>query len=124
MKTFIAVLCLLASSSGTSGADADKPDVKVTFVASFPKNEPVTKDHRYNSHVTLSIEEDDGTITPSGWSTRKVWKLGRARGGRGKRNYGHFRFLKDRDKPMLCLAWSNKPIYTSGKRREWKAFCM
>ena len=30
----------------------------------------VTRDHRYSSHVTLYIEQEDGTRTPSGWSTR------------------------------------------------------
>jgi len=32
---------------------------------------PVTKQHRYTSKVTLYIEEDDKSKTPSGWSTRK-----------------------------------------------------
>jgi peptidylprolyl isomerase len=31
---------------------------------------PVTKDHKYSSHVTLYIENADKTKTPSGWSTR------------------------------------------------------
>ena len=30
-----------------------------------------TRDHRYSSMVTLYIENDDKTRTPSGWSTRK-----------------------------------------------------
>lgn len=30
----------------------------------------VTADNVYSSHVTLYIENDDGTKTPSGWSTR------------------------------------------------------
>eukprot|EP01083_Nonionella_stella_P163889 540868_1 len=33
---------------------------------------PVTTAHRYSSHVTLYIQNADGTKTPSGWSTRKV----------------------------------------------------
>lgn len=32
---------------------------------------PVTRDHKYSSHVTLYIENSDGSKTPSGWSTRK-----------------------------------------------------
>eukprot|EP00978_Attheya_sp_CCMP212_P035098 scaffold150856_cov54-Attheya_sp.AAC.1 len=32
---------------------------------------PVTKAFRYESMVTLYMEEDDGSKTPSGWSTRK-----------------------------------------------------
>jgi hypothetical protein len=31
----------------------------------------VTRDYRYRSMVTLYIEENDGSKTPSGWSTRK-----------------------------------------------------
>jgi len=31
----------------------------------------VTKSHKYRSMVTLYIENDDGSKTPSGWSTRK-----------------------------------------------------
>ncbi len=31
---------------------------------------PVTEEHRYLSDVTLYIENDDGSRTPSGWSTR------------------------------------------------------
>ena len=31
----------------------------------------VTKNQKYDSMVTLYIENDDGTKTPSGWSTRK-----------------------------------------------------
>jgi len=30
----------------------------------------VTRDHRYRSHVTLYLENEDGSRTPSGWSTR------------------------------------------------------
>lgn len=67
MKAGLALLCLLAAITGGSSAD-----VKVDFIKQFPKNEPVTKDHRYSSHVTLSIENDDGSLTPSGWSTRTV----------------------------------------------------
>ena len=31
----------------------------------------VTKEHTYRAHVTLHIENDDGSSFPSGWSTRK-----------------------------------------------------
>lgn len=32
---------------------------------------PVTRSEQYRSHVTLYIEGDGGSKTPSGWSTRK-----------------------------------------------------
>ena len=47
-------------------------DVKVDIISSLPNNPPVQLNKRYLSHVTVSIENDDGTLTPSGWSTRKV----------------------------------------------------
>mmetsp|Transcript_4819 Transcript_4819/g.6640 ORF Transcript_4819/g.6640 Transcript_4819/m.6640 type:complete len:166 (+) Transcript_4819:122-619(+) len=34
------------------------------------KGPAVTTSHRYSSHVTLYIQNTDGTKTPSGWSTR------------------------------------------------------
>lgn len=45
-------------------------ETKVDIVSAAPDNAPVTTAHAYESHVTLSIEADDGTLTPSGWSTR------------------------------------------------------
>ena len=53
-------------------------DVKVDIVNSFPGNSPVSGSHSYDAHVTLSIENSDGSLTPSGWSTRKE------NGGTGK----------------------------------------
>ena len=47
-------------------------DVKVDIRVSRPNNPAVQLNKRYLSHVTLSIENDDGSLTPSGWSTRKV----------------------------------------------------
>ncbi|KAL7524692.1 hypothetical protein ACHAWF_001047, partial [Thalassiosira exigua] len=32
---------------------------------------PVTRSNRYQSHVTLYIQNSDGSKTPSGWSTRQ-----------------------------------------------------
>ena len=47
-------------------------DVRVEITNPFPGNEPVTGASRYDAMVTLSIENlADGSITPSGWSTRK-----------------------------------------------------
>ena len=51
-------------------AQANTNEVTVTIIQ--PGNGPqVTKAHRYSSHVTLYIQNTDGTKTPSGWSTRK-----------------------------------------------------
>ncbi|GMI03542.1 hypothetical protein TrVE_jg12034 [Triparma verrucosa] len=40
-------------------------------VQSAGSGPPVTTKHQYSSHVTLYIENEDGTKKPSGWSTRK-----------------------------------------------------
>lgn len=53
------------------GALASAAEVKVDIVNAQPGNAKITTAHRYDSQVTLSIENDDGTITPAGWSTRK-----------------------------------------------------
>jgi hypothetical protein len=45
-------------------------EVKVDILKSFPDNAAVTGSHAYDSQVTLSIEHDDGSLTPAGWSTR------------------------------------------------------
>lgn len=41
--------------------------VKIQNQGSGPQ---VTRDHKYKSMVTLYIENEDGSKTPSGWSTR------------------------------------------------------
>ena len=47
-------------------------DVRVEITNAFPTNAPVTGSSSYDAMVTLSIENlQDGSITPSGWSTRK-----------------------------------------------------
>ena len=47
-------------------------DVRVEITKPFPGNAPVTGACSYDAMVTLSIENlADGSITPSGWSTRK-----------------------------------------------------
>ena len=44
---------------------------EVTVTVQAPGTGPaVTKTSRYQSHVTLYIQNADGTKTPSGWSTR------------------------------------------------------
>ena len=45
---------------------------EVTVEVQSPGSGPsVTSSSRYQSHVTLYIQNDDGSKTPSGWSTRK-----------------------------------------------------
>ena len=44
--------------------------VRVEVTQPQPGNRPVTTSRSYDAHVTLSIENADGTTTPSGWSTR------------------------------------------------------
>ena len=47
-------------------------EVLVETQKEAPSNAPaVTREHKYLSHVTLYIENEDGSKTPSGWSTRK-----------------------------------------------------
>ena len=47
-------------------------EVRVETQKAAPSGAPaVTRDHKYLSHVTLYIENEDGSKTPSGWSTRK-----------------------------------------------------
>uniref|UniRef100_A0A7S4N2D5 peptidylprolyl isomerase n=1 Tax=Odontella aurita TaxID=265563 RepID=A0A7S4N2D5_9STRA len=58
---------LLLFSALLLAAAAEAVVVKVQHEGSGPQ---VTRGHKYKSHVTLYIENDDGTKTPSGWSTR------------------------------------------------------
>lgn len=50
---------------------AHAADVKVDITDAKPENAPVTTASSYDAMVTLSIENEDGSTTPSGWSTRK-----------------------------------------------------
>ena len=59
----LALLFLLGATSVMS--------VRVEIVNAAPGNAKVTKSHQYAAQVTLSIENADGSLTPSGWSTRK-----------------------------------------------------
>ena len=76
------VACLFAASALAAAS------VMVDIETSHPGNAKVTKQHAYSAmvmvfrprcistiltcrKVTLSIENPDGTLTPSGWSTRK-----------------------------------------------------
>jgi hypothetical protein len=45
--------------------------VKVEIIEAFASNAKVTTASAYDAQVTLSIENADGSLTPSGWSTRK-----------------------------------------------------
>ncbi len=49
---------------------AETTDVRVEITRAAPSNALVTRDHAYDSMVTLSIEQPDGSLVPSGWSTR------------------------------------------------------
>ena len=51
---------------------ADMASVRVEIKNAQPSNARVTKAHSYDAQVTLSIEAADGSLTPSGWSTRKA----------------------------------------------------
>jgi len=62
MKFFFAALLALCAS-------AKKVDVEILTPAKSAN--PVTKAFQYDAQVTLSIENADGSLTPSGWSTRK-----------------------------------------------------
>ena len=46
-------------------------DVRVEIKTPYPDNAKVTGSSTYDCQVTLSIENKDGSTTPSGWSTRK-----------------------------------------------------
>ena len=60
-------LVILAVLSGIMASE-----VLVETQKEAPSNAPaVTREHKYLSHVTLYIENEDGSKTPSGWSTRK-----------------------------------------------------
>lgn len=45
-------------------------EVTVDITTANASGAPVTRGHKYRSMVTLYIENDDKTKTPSGWSTR------------------------------------------------------
>ena len=46
-------------------------EVRVEITTPALTNAKVTKQYEYDAQVTLSIENPDGSLTPSGWSTRK-----------------------------------------------------
>jgi len=46
-------------------------EVRVEITQAASSGEPVSKQHKYDCQVTLYVESKDGTLTPSGWSTRK-----------------------------------------------------
>ena len=50
---------------------ASSSSVRVEILSAAPRNAPVTRASSYAAQVTLSIENADGSLTPSGWSTRK-----------------------------------------------------
>ena len=64
LLTFTPTIRMMSASASASAAVR----VHTLNVGSGP---PVTRDHRYRSMVTLYIEGQDGSKTPSGWSTRR-----------------------------------------------------
>ena len=62
---------ILVLASVLACAAAAAAAVRVDVLQPAPTNARVTKEHAYDAQVTLSIEHDDGTTTPSGWSTRR-----------------------------------------------------
>ena len=46
-------------------------EVRVEITHPKADGEPVTRLNKYDSQVTLYVEAEDGSLTPSGWSTRK-----------------------------------------------------
>ena len=62
----VGMLLQPAPSSATSGQDA----VRVEILEARPENAQVQRNVPYDCMVTLSIEQADGTLLPSGWSTR------------------------------------------------------
>ena len=67
-RSLLLLLLALATHLGIGSASS----VEVETIRDAEEgNARVTRDHMYDAQVTLSIEGDDGTLTPSGWSTRK-----------------------------------------------------
>jgi hypothetical protein len=62
---------LLLLSLFTSVLSSDNMEVRVDVTKTNARGLPCTTQHKYGAMVTLSIENADGSLTPSGWSTRK-----------------------------------------------------
>ena len=60
-----------ASRSALFSASAMSQSVRVETITAAPGNKKVERGTPYAAQVTLSIENADGSLTPSGWSTRK-----------------------------------------------------
>mmetsp|Transcript_34268 Transcript_34268/g.39010 ORF Transcript_34268/g.39010 Transcript_34268/m.39010 type:complete len:159 (-) Transcript_34268:274-750(-) len=61
------LISLMASTTSLTSSE-----VIVETIEEAPADAPiVTKNHRYSSDVTLYIENEDESTTPSGWSTRR-----------------------------------------------------
>ena len=70
MNTSVAILFSLLSTLALLSLVSGRPDVKVEVLDAQPGNAKLSPDEEYEAHVTLWIEEKDGELTPSGWSTR------------------------------------------------------
>jgi FKBP-type peptidyl-prolyl cis-trans isomerase 2 len=62
---------LLFLSLFTTVLSSDDMEVRVDITKTNARGLPCTTAHKYGAMVTLSIEHADGSLTPSGWSTRK-----------------------------------------------------
>ena len=65
MRPAFALLCAFLAINGA--AEASSVAVETQKPGDGP---PVVRAHKYSSMVTLYIENEDGSKTPSGWSTR------------------------------------------------------
>ena len=70
MTTVVAFLFSLLSTLALLSTVVARPDVIVEWLDTQPGNAKLSPEYEYEAHVTLWIEEKDGELTPSGWSTR------------------------------------------------------
>ena len=70
--TYLLTIFVIAAALLPAAITALEVKVDTKKAGSGPS---VTKAHKYSAHVTLYIEDEDGSRTPSGWSTE---------GGRGR----------------------------------------
>ena len=66
--TYLLTIFVIAAALLPAAITALEVKVDTKKAGSGPS---VTKAHKYSAHVTLYIEDEDGSRTPSGWSTRK-----------------------------------------------------
>jgi FKBP-type peptidyl-prolyl cis-trans isomerase len=59
------------SQTCQSGSPCKHPTDVIREIVTKGRGPPVNENNKYRSHVTLYIENDDGSVTKSGWSTRQ-----------------------------------------------------